>query len=232
MMERFDITFYEGPGADYVGKEEVIADMSACGMTLSQLWFTYDVETNIKALQLLEKYNMKAVVYEKRLLALYDSRKIEDVDSVVKAVVDDYKDYYHVITGWEIADEPNTEGFPILAKMVETTQITGLLKPYDYEVDTDELTTFSKSMIEYTSTARIALPTDSNDLYSYSPSDFRVVRLVKTKYASDRDSSDMTSNVLTMKSGGEYVYSAKEYFEGVSNYRENVLWKNFTNILK
>lgn len=119
-MKRFDITFYEGPGKDYVVKEEVIADMAASGMTLSQLWFTYDVDTNIQALQLLEKYNMKAVLYEKRLLALYDSRKIEDVEEVVKTVVEDYKDYYHVIAGWEIADEPNTEGFPILAKMVET----------------------------------------------------------------------------------------------------------------
>ncbi len=118
-MERFDITFFEGPGADYVVKDEVIADMAASGMTLSQLWFTYDVETNIKALKLLEKYNMKAVVYEKRLLELYNSRKIENVDSVVKKVVDDYKDYYHIITGWEIADEPNTEGFTILAKIVE-----------------------------------------------------------------------------------------------------------------
>lgn len=119
-MKRFDITFYEGPGIDCVVKDEVIADMAASGMTLSQLWFTYDVETNIRALQLMEKYNMKAVVYEKRLLALYESRKLEDVERVVKEVVDDYKDYYHVITGWEIADEPNTEGFPILAKMVET----------------------------------------------------------------------------------------------------------------
>lgn len=118
-MKRFDITFYEGPGIDCVVKDEVIADMAASGMTLSQLWFTYDVETNIRALQLMEKYNMKAVVYEKRLLALYESRKLEDVERVVKEVVDDYKDYYHVITGWEIADEPNTEGFPILAKMVE-----------------------------------------------------------------------------------------------------------------
>lgn len=119
-MKRFDITFYEGPGIDYVVKDEVIADIAACNMTLSQLWFTYDVETNIKALQLLEKYNMKAVVYEKRLLALYNSRKLEDVDRVVKEVVDDYKDYHHVITGWEIADEPNTDGFAILAKMNET----------------------------------------------------------------------------------------------------------------
>lgn len=92
-MERFDITFYEGPGKDYVVKEEVIADMAASGMTLSQLWFTYDVETNIRALQLLEKYNMKAVLYEKRLLALYNSRKVEDVEEVVKTVVEDYKDW-------------------------------------------------------------------------------------------------------------------------------------------
>lgn len=123
-MKRFDITFYEGPGKDYVVKEEVIADMAASGMTLSQLWFTYDVETNRRALQLLEKYNMKAVVYEKRLLALYENGKLKDVedvdvDGIVKTVVDDYKDYYHVITGWEIADEPNTGGFPILEKMVE-----------------------------------------------------------------------------------------------------------------
>lgn len=118
------------------------------------------------------------------------------------------------------------------AQMEEFTQITGLLKPYEYEVNTEELTSFSKSMIEYVNSARIALPTDSNDLYSYSPSDFRLVRFMKTKYASDRDASDMTTDVLTTKSGGKYVYSAKEYYAGVLNYRKNVLWKNFDKVLK
>lgn len=118
------------------------------------------------------------------------------------------------------------------AQMEEFTQITGLLKPYEYDVNTEELTAFSKSMIEYVASAHIALPTDSNDLYSYSPSDFRLVRLVKTKYASDRDASDMTSDVLTTKNGGKFVYSAKEYYEGITNYRKNILWKNFEKVLK
>lgn len=114
-MRRFDITYFEGPGAEYIVKEEVVADIAKSGMTLCQLWFTYDVETNRKALKLLEKYELKGVVYEKRLLELFRSGNMEAVDSVVKAVVDDYKEFAHVITGWEIADEPNTEEYPILA---------------------------------------------------------------------------------------------------------------------
>lgn len=118
------------------------------------------------------------------------------------------------------------------AQMEEFTQLTGLLKPYQYDVNTDELTSFSKSMIEYVNSGRTALPTDSNDLYTYSPSDFRLVRFMRTKYASDRDSTDMPSIVLTTKSGGKFVYTAEDYYKGIINYRKNGLWKNFEKVLK
>lgn len=118
-MERFDITYFEGPGADYIIREEVVADIAASGMTLCQLWFTYDVETNIRALQLLEKYHMKATVYEKRITELYHEGDADKIDAVVKTVTGDYKDYFHVISGWEIADEPNTDNFALLYRFRE-----------------------------------------------------------------------------------------------------------------
>lgn len=118
------------------------------------------------------------------------------------------------------------------AQMEAFTQTTGLLKPYNYEVDTENLTSFSKSMIEYLNDSRTALPTDDNDLYSYSPADFRIVKLMRTKYADDKEDAEITTNVMTIKNSGKFVYGAKDYFEGIVNYRKNYQWKNYEKVLK
>lgn len=118
------------------------------------------------------------------------------------------------------------------AQMEEFTQITSLTKPYKYEVNTENLTSFAKSMIEMMDSARVALPMDSNELYSYSPADFRLVRLLHSKYAADKEDTDGIANVLTTISNGEYVYSAKDYFEGIIKYRKDIQWKEYESILK
>lgn len=118
-MKQFDITYFEGPGADYATKREVWEDIKKAGITLCQLWFTYDVETNRKALQILRECGLRGIVYEKRLLELCRSGEIEVAEEVVRTVLRDYEEFEDVIVGWEIFDEPNTSQYPILAKVTE-----------------------------------------------------------------------------------------------------------------
>lgn len=117
-------------------------------------------------------------------------------------------------------------------QMKEFTTITGLLKPFEYEVDTDKLTSFAKSVVEYTSTARTALPNDSNELYSYSPADFRIPKFIESKYAGDKEAADMITDIITAKNSGKYIYTAQDYFNGIINNRKNVRWKNYSNVIK
>lgn len=118
------------------------------------------------------------------------------------------------------------------AQMAEFTQMTSLTKPYDYEVDTEGLTSFAQSMIEMMQNSRVALPMDTNELYTYSPADFRLVRLMRTKYAADKDEGEGIATILTTKANGEYQYSAQDYFEGIVNWRKNYQWKDYEELLK
>ena len=118
------------------------------------------------------------------------------------------------------------------AQMAEFTQMTSLTKPYDYEVDTEGLTSFAQSMIEMMENSKVALPMDTNELYTYSPADFRLVRLMRTKYAPDQEAGEAVANVLTTKESGAYKYSAQDYYEGIYNYRKNYQWKEYEDILK
>lgn len=118
------------------------------------------------------------------------------------------------------------------AQLAEFTQMTSLTKAYDYEVDTENLTSFAKSMIEVRESSRTVLPMDSNALYMYAPSDFRLAHLMKTKYSPDQDATDSVADIFTTTTNGEYTYSAKDYFEGIMDYRENYQWKNYQSVLK
>ncbi len=116
-MKQFDITYFYGPSQEYVVKEEIIADMAASGITLAQLLW-YDIDVNKQALRLMKKYGIRATVFEKRVKALVEAGDTEQVDVVVKNVVEDYQEFDNIV-GWDIWDEPNTEQFPMLAKIVE-----------------------------------------------------------------------------------------------------------------
>ncbi len=116
-MKQFDITYFYGPSSEYIVKEEVVADMAASGITLCQLLW-YEVETNKQALKLLKKYGLRATVFEKRITEIAKNGHMDAIDEVVKAIVDDYKEFDNIV-GWDIWDEPNTEDFPMLAKMVD-----------------------------------------------------------------------------------------------------------------
>ena len=118
------------------------------------------------------------------------------------------------------------------AQMAEFTQMTSLTKPYDYKVDVENLTSFAQSMIEMMDASRVALPMDSNELYEYSPADFRLVRFMRAKYAPEKDDTDGIADVLTRMTNGKYEYSAKDYFNGIVSYRKNFQWDEYKALLK
>lgn len=118
------------------------------------------------------------------------------------------------------------------AQMAQFTEVTSLTKPYDYEINAENLTSFAKSMIEMMAASRVALPMDSNDLYAYSPSDFRLVKFVHAKYAPDKEDTDAIANVMTSTENGKYLYTAKDYLNGIISYRKDTQWDEYKKILK
>lgn len=115
-MKQFDITYFCGPNSECIVKEEVVADIAAAGITLCQIG--YDTETNKQAIRLLKKYGLRASVVEKMLTEAARNGQMETIDEVIRTIVDDYKEFDN-IEGWDIWDEPNTENFPMIAKIVE-----------------------------------------------------------------------------------------------------------------
>lgn len=116
-MKQFDITYFYGPTDEFTVKDEVIADMAACGFTLAQTWF-HEPEVTKKALELMKKYGLRASVTDKRLKKLCQENELDKVDEVVKQVVDDFAEFDNVVE-WDIYDEPTNALFPVLKKIVE-----------------------------------------------------------------------------------------------------------------
>lgn len=114
-MKRFDITYFHGPFSQYITQEEVIEEIAASGITLMPL--NNNTETNKIALPILKRYGLRAIVSDPRIIHLYNTNDIAGADAVIKAVVDDYKEFDNLI-GWDIIDEPHAEKFPVLAAIV------------------------------------------------------------------------------------------------------------------
>ena len=117
------------------------------------------------------------------------------------------------------------------AQMAEFTEMTGLPKPYTYDYDESKLTSFGASMMNAMQASTIVWPMDDNELYRYAPSDFRLVKWMRCKYAADKDASDCISDVLTALNNGEYLYSAEDYFKGIYNFRKTTQWEQYDSIL-
>lgn len=118
------------------------------------------------------------------------------------------------------------------ALMAEFTEMTSLRKPYNYEIDEEALTPFAKSMFETVDASTIVYPMNDNDLYCYSPTDFRLVKLVTSKYSPELGATDGIADVLTQKTNSKYSYSAQNYLEGILEYRQNEQWPQYKNVLK
>ena len=114
-MKQFDITYFHGPFADFVVRDEVIADIAASGMTLMPLH--YSTEVNQQALPVLKRYGLRAIVSDPRIDEVYRTDDIDAADAAARAVVRDYREFDNVI-GWDIVDEPSAAKFPVLQAIV------------------------------------------------------------------------------------------------------------------
>ena len=115
-MKQFDITYYHGPYANFIIRDDIVAEIAASGMTLVPL--TYDTETNKKALRVLRHYGLRAYILDPRIREVYYNDDLAGADAVAKEVVADYAEFDNVI-GWEIVDEPSASSFPVLSAIVQ-----------------------------------------------------------------------------------------------------------------
>lgn len=114
-MKQFDITYFYGPYAENITDEKIVADIAASGFTLIPL--THSTKVNKQALPVLNRFGLRAIIYDPRIKKIYNDDNFKDADATVKKVVNDYKNYTNVF-GWEIVDEPDTTKFPILSAIV------------------------------------------------------------------------------------------------------------------
>ena len=114
-MKQFDITYFHGPFADFVVREDVIAEIAASGMTLMPLH--YGTETNKQALPILRRFGLRAIVSDPRISQVYWKDDLAAADAMAKEVVADYAKFDNII-GWDIVDEPNAKKFPVLGAIV------------------------------------------------------------------------------------------------------------------
>ncbi|MBO5670678.1 MAG: hypothetical protein J6S41_03940, partial [Clostridia bacterium] len=110
-MKQFDITYFHGPFADFVVREDVIAEIAASGMTLMPLH--YGTETNKQALPILRRFGLRAIVSDPRISQVYWKDDLDAADAMAKEVVADYAEFDNII-GWDIVDEPNAAKFHVL----------------------------------------------------------------------------------------------------------------------
>ena len=111
------------------------------------------------------------------------------------------------------------------------TSITGMFKPYNYEVDDSDMTSYSKSMLEAIENSRVVYPKSNNELYAYSPMSFWTASLFTTEQEAGKYSWNVTLP-LTQKDGETYTLNYADCFEGLLTYRKDNLWKTFDAVLK
>ncbi len=125
-MKNFDITYYWGPHGENMYNEYFISKIKECGFTSIPLE-NGTVEDNKKALALLRKYGITcSALYDRRIDdAAGHDREVspdttqQEIDQIVCAVVEEYREYSDVIKGWWLQDEPCEARFSILGKIVK-----------------------------------------------------------------------------------------------------------------
>jgi len=211
-MKQFDITYFHGPFAQYMDKPEIIADIAASGMT--QVPLHYDTETNKKALPLLSRYGMTALVSDPRLRKVYDEDDIAGADAVVREVVEDYAAFDN-IHGWDIVDEPQECKFPVIAAIVnalrfyapETESVINLFPNY--------ATPQQLGSKDYMSHLEAFVNIVNPDLISYDHYHFRgrkVSEQAVTEGLSERERLIQINAVAPRKQGGGF-------FENIADVR-------------
>lgn len=132
-MEKFEITYYYGPQGTDLCNEEYIRMIAECGFTSVPIESS-DPAINKTALALLKKYGMTCSgLHDPRIqqaiTLAYSVASAEEIDSLVKQAVDDYKDFDN-IKAWWLRDEPSASLFKALGVVVDS------IKRIDPERDT------------------------------------------------------------------------------------------------
>lgn len=118
------------------------------------------------------------------------------------------------------------------AMMCEFTETTGVVKPYDYEVDTTKLTPFVASVVEASRNSKVVFPKSNNDVYRYGAINLRLANLFGSVYDANETHTTNITVPLSSKSGTEYKYDFTDYYKGMLTYRRDVIWSTFSSVLK
>ncbi len=130
MKPSYLITYWDGIPLEFFS-EERLKEAADCGFNLLQggkvggykennkIDEAYDVATSQEALRLCEKYGVKYTVFDIRIANLVNGNQTdEEIDSTVRAICEDYKDY-PALHSYLIHDEPDTTHFERLKKIVD-----------------------------------------------------------------------------------------------------------------
>ncbi len=117
-MEKFEITYYYGPQGQDLCNEDNIRMIAECGFTSIPVEGG-DPAINKTALGFVRKYGMTCSgVSDWRIQTAIEMARTgatdAELDAYLKAVVDDYAEYFDVIKAWWLRDEPAAELFPAL----------------------------------------------------------------------------------------------------------------------
>lgn len=118
------------------------------------------------------------------------------------------------------------------AQLAEFTEITGVVKPYDYEVDSSKLTSFAASVVEASENSKVVFPKSNNELYTYGAIHFRLANLLGSSYDANQTHTTNITVPLASKEGTAYTYDFMDYYKGMLTYRRDVIWSTFSNVLK
>lgn len=116
--------------------------------------------------------------------------------------------------------------------MAEFTEVTGMFKPYDYELKEGTTTSCVESVIEIRDNSRMLFPMSDHPVYTYSAINFRLANLFTSKYDASASSTPIMSTVLTIKDGTGYKYDFMDYWEGIVLSRRDILWPSLEAAIK
>lgn len=115
--------------------------------------------------------------------------------------------------------------------MAEFTEMTGMFKPYDYELNDGTNTTCVDSVIEVKANSRMLFPMSNNKIYSYAAVSFRPANLMTTRYNTSEPATPIIASVLTQTDDFGYKYDYMEYWNGMVNYRKDEFWLTLEEVL-
>lgn len=116
--------------------------------------------------------------------------------------------------------------------MEEFTELTGMFKPYEYEVDDEKMTASTKSVLEVRENSRIVYPMDDNPVYLSSTQNFRLAELFYSKFNAQDGASLDIGSILIRKDDKGYIYNVDDIFEGLLKYRQKELWTTLESVIE